>query len=696
MSPAATAPTASGPALQRWGGRLPTVFVVGMALVVGLSLVHLTQGSADVRAADLLAWLVGDASRETGAVVVASRIPRLGAALIMGAALGASGAALQAVARNPLASPDTLAVNAGAYLALTLVAAFGVSTGVLGGAVVALLGGLSAAGLAFVLTGGGGSTVRLILGGSVLTLALSSITSALLIVFSQQTQGLFAWGSGSLSQSQPDAVGQAAVLITLALAAMVALGGRLDLLQLGDDQARALGVHVLRSRLAAILVAVFLAAVSVALAGPLGFVGLCAPALMRLLSARVPGLHRHRPLVLASALTGALLVLLSDVSLRAAIGAADAAQIPTGVLTTLLGSAFLVALSQGMRTGRSDATAVLIAGGRLARWSAPLTFAAVLVLCAASVLALLAGDGWLLLGDVGNWLAQNASGRITFVLDARWPRVLAAVLAGGALALAGTLTQAVTRNALADPGLLGISAGAGVGALVVIIGSSRAGINLPTSAVTVGALLGALLAGALLFTLSARGGFDPTRLVLVGLGLAAGASALSTLLVVSTDPWNQSRAITWLGGSTYGTAAESLPPVAVLLALIGIGVYAGRRELDLVQLDSDTPRLLGVQHGRVRGLALLGAVLLAGAATAAVGVIGFVGLVAPHLARLLVGPEHRRMAALAVVLGGLLVLAADTLGRSVLAPAQLPVGLVCALVGAPLFWWLMYAQRGDR
>ena len=275
-------------------------------------------------------------------------------------------------------------------------------------------------------------------------------------------------------------------------------------------------------------------------------------------------------------------------------------------------------------------------------------------------------------------------------------RVLAAVLAGGALALAGTLTQAVTRNALADPGLLGISAGAGVGALVVIIGSSRAGINLPTSAVTVGALLGALLAGALLFTLSARGGFDPTRLVLVGLGLAAGASALSTLLVVSTDPWNQSRAITWLGGSTYGTAAESLPPVAVLLALIGIGVYAGRRELDLVQLDSDTPRLLGVQHGRVRGLALLGAVLLAGAATAAVGVIGFVGLVAPHLARLLVGPEHRRMAALAVVLGGLLVLAADTLGRSVLAPAQLPVGLVCALVGAPLFWWLMYAQRGDR
>lgn len=696
MTATTPVPAAPGPAPLRRGGRLPTVFIVGLALVVGLSVVHLTQGSADVRAADLLAWLLGDASRETGAVVVASRLPRLGAALIVGAALGASGAALQAVARNPLASPDTLAVNAGAYLALTVIAAFGISTGVLGGTVIALLGGLGAAGLAFVLTGGGGSTVRLILGGSVLTLALSSITSALLIMFSQQTQGLFAWGSGSLSQSQPAAVVQAAALIGAGLIAVVALGGRLDLLQLGDDQARALGVNVVRSRLSVVVVAVFLAAVSVALAGPLGFVGLCAPALIRLLSVHVPGLPRHRPLVLASALTGALLVLVSDVALRAVIGAAEAARIPTGVLTTLLGAVFLVALSQGMRTGRSDATAALIAAGRFARWSIPITLVALGALLVGGVLALLAGDGWLLLGDVANWLTHQASGRITFVLDARWPRVLAAILAGGALALAGTLTQAVTRNALADPGLLGISAGAGVGALVVIIGSSRAGLTLPTSAVTLGALAGALVAGGLLFTLAARGGFNPTRLVLVGLGIAAGAAALSTLLVVSTDPWNQSRAITWLGGSTYGTMAESLPPVAILLALVGVGVYAGRHELDLVQLDADTPRLLGVRHGRVRGLALLGAVLLAGAATAAVGVIGFVGLVAPHLARLLVGPEHRRMAGLAVVLGGLLVLVADTLGRSVLAPAQLPVGLVCALVGAPLFWWLMYAQRGDR
>lgn len=673
-----------------------TVFAVGLALLAVLAAVHLTQGTASVGVIDLLAWLRGDASAETASVVVASRLPRLGAALLVGAALGASGAGLQAVARNPLASPDTLAVNAGAYLALTFVSAFGISTGVWGGSLVALLGGLAAAGLAFVLTGAGGSTVRLILGGSVLTLALSSVTSALLLIFSQETQGLFAWGAGSLSQSNPASVGQASVLVALGLGAMVALGGRLDLLQLGDDQARTLGVNVVASRLTIVVVAVFLAATSVALAGPLGFVGLCAPALVRLAAQRVRGLHRHRPLVLAAALTGALLVLGSDVALRAAIGAAEATRIPTGVLTTLLGAVFLVALSRGMRTGRADASATLIAGGRLARWTPWLTLGLGLVLAGAAVLALLAGDGWLLLGDVGNWLAGRASGRITFMLDARWPRIVAALLAGAALALAGTLTQAVTRNALADPGLLGVSAGAGVGALAVIIGGSRIGVGIPTWAVTVAALAGALAAGALLFALAARGGFDPTRLVLVGLGVAAGGQALSTLLVVSTDPWNQSRAITWLGGSTYGTLPDALAPVAALIGAVGAGVVFLRRDLDLVQLDADTPRLLGVRHGPVRGLALLAAVVLTGAATAAVGVIGFVGLVAPHVARLLVGPEHRRMTGLAVVLGALLVLAADTLGRTALAPNQLPVGLVCALVGAPVFWWLMYAQRGDR
>lgn len=677
--------------------RLLPAFCLGLLALLGLCLVHLTQGTADVGAGDLWQWALGRAGDRTTDIVLASRLPRLAAGVLVGVALGASGATLQSVARNPLASPDTLAVNAGAYLALTVVAAFGLRVGLLGGTGVALVGGLGAAALAFVLTGAGGDAVRLVLGGSVLTMALASLTSALLLVFSQETQGLFAWGAGSLSQADPSASVQAAAVVGLTLLALLALAGHLDLLTLGDDQARTLGLNVLRTRLIAVVLAVLLAATAVALAGPLGFVGLCAPALVRLCGRWLKGLHRHRWMIPFASLIGALLVVASDVGLRAVLGAGEAASIPTGVITTLLGAVFLVVLSQGMRTGRADATAMVGRGRpRLARWAHWATLVAFVLVVLGGVTALLAGDGLLLMGDVWNWVLGQASPRITFMLDTRWPRVAAAVLAGMALALAGTLTQAVTRNPLADPGLLGVSAGAGAGALTVIVGATALAVPVTVAWINGFALLGALVAGGLLMALGSRGGFDPTRLVMVGLGLAAGFQAISTLLVVSTDPWNQTRAITWLGGSTYSTVSANLPPVLVLVVVVLVGVWAFRGDLDLIQLDPDTPRLLGVRHGRVRAGALVAAVLLTGAATAAVGVIGFVGLIAPHLARLLVGPDHRRMTGLSVALGGLVVLAADTLGRAALAPTQLPVGLVCSLVGAPLFWWLMFTHRAVK
>lgn len=663
-----------------------------VALVGGLALVHLTQGTADVGVADLVAWVTGAGTDARVAdVVLASRLPRLLAGVIVGLCLGAAGAAFQAVTRNPLASPDTLAVNAGAHLTLTAVAAFGVPLGVLGGTGAAFLGGLLGALLVLGLTRGDPSPARLVLVGSVVALGLAGITSSLMLVFSQETSGLFSWGAGSLSQA-----GLAAVLDSLWVVALGAVGlgllaGRLDLLQLGDDAARSLGVRVGGTRAAAVLVAVLLSGAAVSLAGPLGFVGLVAPVAVRLVATRVPRLASHRWLLPASALAGAAIVLLADVALRALLGARDAVEIPSGVVTTLLGAVTLVALSTGLRTGRADAGPALIgsAQGWARRHPAWLLGGATATLTLASVGALLVGDGLLLLGDVANWLGGTASGRITFVLDARLPRVLAAVLAGASLALAGTLTQASVRNPLADPGILGVSAGAGAGAMAAVLFAPTSGFT----GMAVGALAGAAAASGLVFGLTARGGFEPTRVVLVGVGLAAGAAALTTVLVLRTDPWNQSLAITWLGGSTYGSLLADLGWVAVVLCLGAAVTVWLHRDLDVMQLDADTPVLLGVGLGRARAVALVTAVALASAATVGVGVIGFVGLVAPHTARLLVGARHQWQAPLAVVLGALMVLVADALGRTVIAPAQLPVGLVTALVGAPYFLWLMARMR---
>lgn len=668
-----------------------------VAALLAVCLVHLTQGTAAITPIEILRAIWSSEAQDASVILAGSRLPRLTVGLLVGAALGAAGCVLQAVTRNPLASPDTLAVNAGAHLTLTAFAAFGISTGVLSGAAIALLGGLLAAGAALALSAGSRSSVRLILAGSVLALTLHSATSVLLLLYAEETSGLFAWGSGSLGQGGTGGLLPTAAVMLVAGAGLILLGRRLDLLQLGDDAARSLGVPVATTRLAAVGLAVVLTACSVSLAGPLGFVGLCAPALARGVRRWVPGLCRQRPLLIASTVVGALLVIVSDIVVRAVFGSLEAVEIPTGVATTVLGAVFLVALSRRMRTGAAEASpaAVSTPVGPTARRPALTLLAATAIVGLIAVLALLAGDGWLLLGDVANWLRDQASGRISLVLDARLPRIVSALLAGAALGVAGTLTQTVTRNPLADPSILGVTGGAGLGAIVTLGGAEVLGVPAGYGLVTAGALVGSTVAAALLLGLTASSGADGVRLVLVGLGISAGAAALTTLLIVRSDPWNQTKAITWLGGSTYGAALSRTWVLVLALVLTAVAVVRMHRSWDLLQVDDHTPRVLGVSISRARLGTVALAVLLTALATALVGVIGFIGLAAPHLARLLVGPRHAVVVPLAAVIGAFVVVVADAVGRSVLAPAQLPVGLVCALIGAPYFIWLMRRMRAD-
>jgi iron complex transport system permease protein len=203
----------------------------------------------------------------------------------------------------------------------------------------------------------------------------------------------------------------------------------------------------------------------------------------------------------------------------------------------------------------------------------------------------------------------------------------------------------------------------------------------------------ALATFALVYRLAAGRGPASDRIVLVGIGVSAGAAALTTLVVVILTPWNVATALTWLAGSTYGRSTGQIVPVALLLAVALPIALAGARTLDLVALDEDVPRVLGVPLGRARlGFLSLAAVLTA-AAACAVGALGFVGLVAPHAARALVGARHSRQLPVTVALGALLVSVADTVGRSVIAPNQLASGLVTAIIGAPYFVWLLWRNR---
>jgi ABC-type Fe3+-siderophore transport system permease subunit len=164
-------------------------------------------------------------------------------------------------------------------------------------------------------------------------------------------------------------------------------------------------------------------------------------------------------------------------------------------------------------------------------------------------------------------------------------------------------------------------------------------------------------------------------------------------MITLTDPFNETKALTWLSGSTYGRTFPQVLPVAVALVVAAYLLTRSRDELDLMALDDDTPRVLGVPLGRTRLGLLAVAALLTAAAVAAVGVIAFVGLVAPHAARALVGARHARVLPVAMLLGGLLVCVADVLGRTVIAPAQLPAGLLTSVIGTPYFVWLLWRSR---
>ncbi|MEN3608748.1 iron ABC transporter permease [Plantactinospora sp. ZYX-F-223] len=318
--------------------------------------------------------------------------------------------------------------------------------------------------------------------------------------------------------------------------------------------------------------------------------------------------------------------------------------------------------------------------------------AAVAVLLVLTVLASLAlGSKPLAPTQVWHALvAPDGAEASTIVRELRVPRTLLGLVVGPALALAGVLLQALTRNPLAEPRILGVSAGASLG---VVLAIAVFGIGTLAGYVWFG-VVGALLAGLLVFGIAnrAREGASPVTLALVGVALDASLGAtVIALLTIDTRTFEEYRF--WVVGGLTGRDAAVAAQVApfVLAGLLLAGFAA--RGLDALALGDDVARGLGHRIGLVRLAGGAGAVLLIGAAVAAAGPIAFIGLAVPHLARALVGADHRWTLAVAALLGPALLLAADIIGRLVAPPGEVPAGIVTALLGAPLLVLLIRRAR---
>ena len=315
-----------------------------------------------------------------------------------------------------------------------------------------------------------------------------------------------------------------------------------------------------------------------------------------------------------------------------------------------------------------------------------------LAILALTALSLIHGDYPLPVGQVIDALRGDPATpphihRI--VVELRLSRLILGLLVGTALAVAGAIAQAVMRNRLAEPGLLGINSGAALAAMLVIVGVK--GINeqlLPAAS-----FAGATAMAAAIYILSWRHGTSSLRIILIGIGLGALGSAVTTFLSALGDIRDVQRAMVWLAGSLYDASWSQVQILFAWIVLPLALVWITARELDTISFGDDSARSLGQRVNFVRGLMILICTLLSGAAVAAAGLVGFIGLIAPHMARRLVGHGHAKVIPIAGLLGAVLVTAADFVGRTVLAPAQLPVGLMTALIGAPFFAWLMWERR---
>lgn len=273
----------------------------------------------------------------------------------------------------------------------------------------------------------------------------------------------------------------------------------------------------------------------------------------------------------------------------------------------------------------------------------------------------------------------------------RLPRTLIGVLAGAALGLAGVLTQSLTRNALAEPGTLGVNAGAAVGVIIGLIATGGASIMVYVWFAFAGAALTSVLVHRLGRT--GRSGVDPARLVLAGAALSIVLSALTRALILSADATVYESFRSWATGSLQGRGWESLPVVGTCLVVGLLISLALAGPLDSVSLGTDMATSLGVNIRLTWTLANAAIVVLAGGATAACGPIAFIGLASPHIARAVSGPNHRLLLPVSALLAAVLLLLADVIGRIVVFPGEVGAGVMTALIGSPFFIHLVRRGR---
>ncbi|MET0315098.1 MAG: Fe(3+)-hydroxamate ABC transporter permease FhuB [Hansschlegelia sp.] len=607
-------------------------------------------------------------------VVHYSALPRVAVALLCGGGLGLAGALLQQVLRNPLADPGTLGVFAGARFALFAATLWAPELLAFGYEPLALVGGGVSMAIVLALSRGRGfAPTAVVLAGMIVSLGLEAANKMLTIGNFETLSDLLIWQAGSLSQNDWSAAAQLAPRIALAAAAASLIARPLGLLELEDAGARSLGARLAVTRFAAVALAVLVSASVVGTVGAIGFIGLAGSAVARAAGARTIGSR-----LLWGAAVSAGMLALTDQALVFATGGTLP---PAGAATALLGAPLLLWLVWRFRStapGERMTGIVRVAGSPHA-WTRFLILIACMALAAWLAMALgRTPEGW-------RW----STGAELFELSTwRGPRVAGSMAAGFMLSIAGAVLQRISGNPMASPELLGVSSGAAIMLLIAAFFLPTIGYGGSLAL----AALGGFAALSVVLAIGRRSAFAPMQTLLIGVGLSALLGSISELVLITGDP-RVSRILTWLAGSTYSVTPGQAVVSCAAATIAALALPLAARALAILPLGDSPATAVGLNVGRSRLALLVYASTLTALSTLLVGPLSFVGLMAPHLARLSGARGPLSESLTAGMLGALLMVLADWLGRQIAFPWQIPAGVVATAIGGLYFVWLMKMKR---
>ncbi|WP_038878735.1 Fe(3+)-hydroxamate ABC transporter permease FhuB [Vibrio jasicida] len=598
--------------------------------------------------------------------------PRVFTTIISGAGLAVAGVLMQQVLRNPLASPTTLGVASGANFTLMLATLFAPWLLDFSANLVALIGGVTSMALVMLLSWRRAlSPTVVVVSGLVINLYFASLSTVILMMNTEKLNGLMIWGAGSLVQSGWDDFRYLAPRVAIAGLVAFLFAKPLTLLELSEQGAKSLGVSLAKLRFVCLGLAVLITSWVVATVGIIGFIGLAAPAITRLI-----GVHQIKHKLWISMLIGAMLLTLTDLVIQQLPGLM-ASFIPTGAATAALGAPLLLWLLPRLSQKTQGHTQTVLTRhservNKLNKHAIAFTFLIILAGVVLFSTVSVQNQGWTSLFSTKEWL----------FLEWRTPRLLAAAIAGAMLAIAGTIIQRLSGNPMASPEVIGISSGTAIGLIIAMF----TGVGASVVTLSIGGLIGALLTIFVIVLLNRKSGFQPERILLTGIAITALMNAIQSFILATGDPRSY-QALAWLSGSTYYVSLDTLLPLAVsALTFIGLS-FVCVRWLDILPIGASSSKALGLNVDRSRAVLLLLVACLTVSATLVVGPISFVGLLAPHLARLFGFNKASQHMLCAALIGAGVMLLADWLGRQVLYPQEIPAGLMASIIGGLYLMW---------